>query len=246
MKPIKERKRFRSPTVTPQALAWDGTQLWMSSRDLGFLYKVRAGLASSREAGGDSLDVIEEVDPPGVVWGAVATNGSIHCIIGKGTNDDRYVYRYAANKGFTKLFACPDFTGSYLSHDGENLYMSQWYEQRIVKFDARGNIVRKIDIGAEICGHTFANGAIYVLRGTENVPRPQYAGGPPTPARFKTGAKEGEEQWWIARLDPREKNPEVVDVAKVPFAARSLTFDGENFWSNHRVANETICFSLPN
>src|SRR5215470_12814241 len=118
---IKERKRFRSPAVTPQALAWDGKQLWMSSRDLGFLYKVRAGLASSREAGGDSLDVIEEVDPPGVVWGAVATNSSIHCIIGKGTNDDRYVYRYAANKGFTKLFACPDFTGSYLSHDGENL-----------------------------------------------------------------------------------------------------------------------------
>src|SRR5881296_3090730 len=27
---IKERKRCRSPTVTPQALAWDGSALWMS------------------------------------------------------------------------------------------------------------------------------------------------------------------------------------------------------------------------
>ena len=41
-----------------------------------------------------------------------------------------------------------------------------------------------------------------------------------------------------------DTNPEVVDVAKVPFAARSLTFDGENFWSNHRAANETVCFSI--
>src|SRR5205807_5641721 len=66
---IKERKRFRSPTVTPQALAWDGKRLWMSSRDLGFLYKVRAGLASSSSAeGADKLEILEEVDPPGIVW----------------------------------------------------------------------------------------------------------------------------------------------------------------------------------
>ena len=52
---IKELKRFRSPTVTPQALAWDGKQLWLSSRDLGFFYKIDA----------DKSKVVEEVDPPG-------------------------------------------------------------------------------------------------------------------------------------------------------------------------------------
>ena len=232
---IKEKKRFKSPTVTPQALAWDGKHFWVSSRDLGFLYKV------DREG----TKILEEADPPGVVWGAVATNGAIYCTIGKGTNDDRYVYRYDRKDGFTKLFACPDFAGSYLSHDGENLYMSQWYEQRILKFDDKGNIVRKIDIGAEICGHTFVDDSIYVLRGTENVPRPAYASGPPVAEKFRNGAKEGDEQWWIARLNPRDEKPEVTDVAKVPFAARSLTFDGENFWSNHRAANETVCFALP-
>jgi hypothetical protein len=229
---IKERKRIPSPTVTPQALAWDGKQLWVSSRDLGSFYKLSS----------DGSKIVEEVDPPGVIWASVATNGTMHVTIGKGTNDDRYVYRYEKGKGFSKLFACPDFAGSYLSYDGNDLYLSQWYQQRILKMDNDGKIVSKIDIGAEICGHTFANGALYVLRGTENVPRPQYADGPPTPERFKTGAKPGEEQWWIARVEKGE----VRDVAKVQFAARSLTFDGENFWSNHRAANETVCFALPN
>lgn len=232
---IQEQNRFRSPTVTPQALAWDGKQLWLSSRDLGFFYKLS----------GDGSKVVEEVDPPGVIWAAVATNGSMHVTIGKGLEDNRYVYEYDAKNGFTKLFACPDFAGSYLSYDGKDLYLSQWYEQRILKVDNDGKIRGQIDVGAEICGHVFANEALYVLRGTENVPRPPYAGGKPTPERFKSGAKEGEEQWWISRVDPENKTAEVVDVARVPFGARSLTFDGKNFWSNHRAANETICFSLP-
>ena len=123
---IVEKRRLPSPAITPQALAWDGKQLWLSSRDLGTLYKVRAGLAlSSSIAGDEALKIIEEIDPPGVVWAAVATNGAMHFTIGKGLNDDRYVYRFDSQNGFTKLFACPDFTGSYLSFDGENLYLSQ-------------------------------------------------------------------------------------------------------------------------
>src|ERR1700731_1952660 len=183
---ITDEKRFRSPRVAPEALAWDGKQLWISSRDLGFLYKLDA----------HGTKIVEETDPPGVVWAAVSTNGAMHVTIGKGLNDDRYVYRYDRSSGFSRRFACPDLTGSYLSYDGESLYLSQWYEQRILKLDDRGKIVGKIDVGAEICGHVFANGAIYVLRGTENVPRPQYAGGPPTPERFRSGVKQGEEQWW--------------------------------------------------
>jgi hypothetical protein len=232
---VEERKRIPSPTITPQALAWDGKAFWLSSRDLGTLSKIDIETGTA----------LEETKPPGVVWAAVATNGTLYLTIGEGRSDDRYVYRYGSGS-FSKLFACPEFTGSYLSFDGANLYLSQWYEQRILKLDSDGKILQKIDVGAEICGHTFVNDSIYVLRGTENVPRPAYASGRPTPAQFKSGAKEGDEQWWIARLNPRDEKPDVLDLAKVPFAARSLTFDGENFWSNHRAANETICFSLPN
>jgi hypothetical protein len=42
-----------------------------------------------------------------------------------------------------------------------------------------------------------------------------------------------------------EERPEIKDLAKVPFACRSLTFDGELLWSNHRAANEIVAFSLP-
>ena len=94
--------------------------------------------------------------------------------------------------------------------------------------DADGKVVRQIDAGAEICGHTFAKDSLYVIRGREN----------------KDDPLRGEE-WRIARLDVREQTPKVVDLAVIPFASRSLTFDGERFWSNHRAANETVSFTLP-
>jgi hypothetical protein len=208
-----EQRRLRAPTVTPQALAWDGHALWMSSRDLGTLYKVDR----------QEWRTVDEIDPPGIVWAAVATNGAMHFTIGKGLNDDRYVYRYSADAGFIRLFACPDFTGSYLSYDGEHLYLSQWYKHRLLKFDVAGHIIGEIDVGAEVCGHTFVDGLIYVLRGQE----------------------QPSEDWRIARLDPREQRPIIEDLAVVPFAARSLTFDGEFFWSNYRAQDLTMGFTLP-
>jgi len=204
---------LKAPTITPQALAWDGRALWLSSRDLGTLQKIDV----------ERWLATDELDPPGIVWAAVVTNGAMHLTIGKGLNDDRFVYRYDSKNGFKKVFTCPDFTGSYLSYDTGHLYLSQWYEKRILKYDDKGNIVRTIEVGAEICGHTFVDGMIFVLRGME---KPN-------------------EDWTIARLDPREDAPEVEDLAIVPFASRSLTYDGKFFWSNHRAANEIIAFSLP-
>jgi sugar lactone lactonase YvrE len=214
---IKIERELHAPTVTPQALAWDGENLWMSSRDLGMLYEIDI----------DAWKVIDEIDPPGVIWAGTFTNDGWRFTIGKGLNDDRYIYRYMPNEGFTKLFACPDFTGSYLSFDGEHYYLSQWYTGLIHKVDDSGKVFRTIDVGAEICGHTFVDGTLYVLRGRENKDVPNKA-----------------EEWRIARLDPREEAPEVEDLATIPFAARSLTHDGEKFWSNHRAANETISFTI--
>ena len=213
---IVEKHRLVSPAVTPQALAWDfrSKLLWMGSRDLRRIYVI------------DPVDgtVLKQQEAPGIPWAAVALNGELRFTIGKGEDDDRYIYRYTAEDGFLKMFACPDFTGSYLSFDGENLYMSQWYKKRVLKFDDKGNVRDEIDVGAEICGHVFANGSLYVLRGQE---KPN-------------------EDWRIARLNPQEKTPAVEDIAIVPFASRSLTFDGEMFWSNYREKNTIIAFTLPN
>jgi hypothetical protein len=216
--PITEKRRLAAPCVTPQALAWDGKQLWLSSRDLGTLYRVDS----------DGLKIVEEIDPPGTVWAAVLTNDGWRFTIGKGLNDDRYIYSYTAADGFRKLFACPEFTGSYLSFDGEHLYFSQWYKGQIHRVDDSGNISRTIAVGAEVCGHTFVDGTLYVLRGRENKDIPNKV-----------------EEWHIARLDPEIETPEVKDLAQVPFASRSLAFDGELFWSNHRAANETVAFAIP-
>jgi hypothetical protein len=212
---IIERGRFPSPAPAPQALAWDGNKLWMGSRDLRQIYVIDP----------KNWKVLDKKEPPGIPWAAVATNGTLRFTIGEGPNDDRYIRRFVPDVGFSEAdkIACPEFTGSYLSYDGENLYLSQWYKHRILKLDASGNIIRIIDIGAEVSGHAFVKGLIYVLRGTE----------------------QNGESWNIARLDPREEKPKVTDIAIIPFACRSLTFDGANFWSNHRAKDMIISFALP-
>jgi hypothetical protein len=212
---IIEGGRFPSPAPAPQALAWDGNKLWMGSRDLRRIYVIDR----------KTWEVFDEKEPPGIPWAAVATNRTLRFTIGEGPNDDRYIRRFVPDVGFSEAdkIACPEFTGSYLSYDGENLYLSQWYKHRILKLDANGNIVRVIDVDAEVSGHAFVDGMVYVLRGTE----------------------QNGESWTIARLNPREEKPEVKDIAIMPFACRSLTFDGTNFWSNHRAANEIVSFALP-
>lgn len=212
---ITERRRLPSPALTPQALAWHDGKLWMGSRDLRRIYAIDTG----------TWTLFQEMEAPGIPWAVVSTGDGLWFTIGEGPEDDRYLWRYVAGKGFsaTDRIPCPDFTGSYVSYDGEHLYLSQWYKHRILKLDAGGNILREIAVGAEICGHVFADGLIYVLRGTE----------------------QGNEDWSLARLDPRQETPEIEDLARVPFPCRSLAFDGEYFWTNHRAANEIVSLVLP-
>ena len=211
---INEQKRLRSPTETPQALAWHNGVLWMGSRDLRRVYEIDP----------QSWTVRQELEAPGIPWAAVSLGDELRFTIGEGAEDDRYIWRFRPGQGFVRegRFACPDFTGSYLSFDGQHLHLSQWYKHRILRLDEQGNILGEIPIGADICGHVFANGVLHVLRGQESP----------------------DETWSIARVDLQSATPRVEDLAPVPFAARSLAFDGEKFWSNYRANNETIAFSL--
>ena len=213
---IVELCRLPSPAPTPQALAWHQDSLWISSRDARRLHGVNP----------QTWEVVEEAATPGVAWGAVAAHGVLHLVCGEGTDDDRYLRRYEPGHGFDESYrvALPEFTGSYLSFDGQNLYLSQWYKHRVLQLDAgSGHVLRTVGVGAEICGHAFAGDRLHVLCGTE---------------------QDGE-RWHLARLDLREAAPRVENLARVPFACRSLAFDGERFWTNHRAANETVAFSLP-
>lgn len=213
---LSELKRYPSPAVTPQALACHQGTLWMGSRDLRRIYVIDAA----------SWTVRDELEAPGIPWAAVSDGDAFWFTLGEGPDDDRYLHRFRPGVGFaaeSERIACPEFTGSYLSHDGEHLYLSQWYNHRILQLDASGEIVRVIDVGAEICGHTFVDGTLYVLRGSEA----------------------GDEQWQIARVDLSGDVPRTEDIARVPFQCRSLAHDGTNFWSNHRAANAIVSFGLP-
>jgi hypothetical protein len=212
---IDERRRLQSPTPTPQALAWRHEELWIGSRDKRRIYRMDP----------NAWTVLEETEAPGIPWAATSKGDDLWFTIGEDPEDDRYLRRYVIEKGFseTERIACPDLTGSYLSYDGSHLYLSQWYKHRILKLDAAGNILRVIDVGAEICGHVFVDALIYVIRGTE----------------------QGEGDWRIARLDPREETPRVEELARVPFQCRSLAFDGRFFWTNHRDAHEVVSFAAP-
>lgn len=186
----------------------------MGSRDLQRVYRLEAG----------TFSVLEEIDAPGIPWAAVSVGDSLWFTIGEGAADDRYLRRYGNGLGFSEKerIPCPELTGSYLSYDGETLYLSQWHKHRILKLDPAGQIIREIAVGAEISGHVFVDGSIYVLRGTEQ------NGG----------------DWRLARLDPREAIPQVKELTRVPFQCRSLAFDGERLWTNYREAGQIVCFEI--
>ena len=211
---INEIQRQVSPATTPQALAWHDGQLWFGSRDLRRVYRMDP----------ENWKVVVEVEAPGIPWAAVSVGDALWFTLGEGADDDRYLHRYVPGKGFADGpgIPCPEFTGSYLSCDGRNLYLSQWYKHRILKLDSDGNIIREIAVGAEISGHAFVDGLIYVLCGTEQ------NGG----------------DWRLAQLDPGEAAPEVHDLAHVPFQCRSLAFDGTRFWTNHREADRIVRFAF--
>jgi hypothetical protein len=211
---ISEQQSLPSPAPTPQALAWHGGELWFGSRDLQRIYRMDR----------KNWTVLEDIPAPGTPWAAVSVGNVLWFTVGEGPEDDRYLRRFEVGRGFSEeRIACPDFTGSYLSCDGKDLYLSQWYKHRILKLDGSGNIVREIAVGAEISGHAFVDGSIYVLRGTEQ------NGG----------------DWRLARLNPREAVPQVKELARVPFQCRSLAYDGERFWTDYREAGQIVCFERP-
>src|SRR4051812_28558942 len=181
---IIERKRFASPAPAPQALAFFRGNLWMGSRDVRRLYQLDP----------KSGDVLSEHECPGIPWAAVATRDVLRFTMGFGADDDRFIMEFdeefpdgnsdeEGRDGLPGKFACPEFTGSYLSWDGDKLYLSQWYMHRLLEVGAGGSFGRSIDVADEVSGHTVANRKIYVLRGTE----------------------ENGENWRMASFDPSEE-----------------------------------------
>jgi hypothetical protein len=166
-------------------------------------------------------NVVEEAPAPGFPWGMTAANGELRVLCGEGNEDDRFVRSYVPGRGFGERIACPDNTGSQLGFDGKFVYISQWYKKRILAIDDSGAVLSIIDVPHGICGQVNVDGFFYLV----------------------TTDDEASTNYWLTRVDANTGHSE--DIARIPFHARALAFDGSHFWTNDRERGLMVSFARP-
>jgi hypothetical protein len=214
MKTITEVTRMLSPAPRPQALACDGTTLWMGSIDTCRMYEIDA----------THWTVRSETPASGKPWGTTVLGDELRVVCGEGDEDTRMIRKFIPGHGFKAegSIPCPDDTGSHLSYDGDRLYVSQWYNKRILSLDDDGKVGSVVEAPRGIAGHCVHEGLFYVL-GTDD---------------------EESDEYIVTRIDARNGSPKIEDLAVVPFHGRALAFDGQRFWTNHREQNEIVAFTI--
>ncbi|HKU82190.1 MAG TPA: hypothetical protein VJP76_08480 [Candidatus Tumulicola sp.] len=214
MQDVTETMRLPSPAPRPQSIAFDGEKLWMGSIETSRVYAIDP----------HQWTVSEEDRAPGKPWGMTVVGDELRVICGEGDDDNRVIRRFVPGHGFKNQDAvgCPDDTGSQLSYDGVRLYVSQWYNKRLLGIDEHGTVVRTIDLPRGVCGQCYVDGAFYVL----------------------TTEDEESNDYFVSRVSVNGGAPKIEDLARVPFAARGLANDGSRFWTNHREHNEIVAFTV--
>ncbi|HUY40218.1 MAG TPA: hypothetical protein VMV82_01430 [Candidatus Dormibacteraeota bacterium] len=215
MENVTEILRLPSPAPKPQSLAFDGRLLWMGSIATNRLYALRPA----------QWTVEEEAAAPGKPYGMTVVGDDLRVICSETAEDHRTVRRFVPGHGFKTQGAirCPDDTGSQLGYDGDLLYISQWYNRRIVGVDEKGEVVTQFTVPHGICGQVIVDGRFYLV----------------------TTDDEDTEEYWLTRVDARNGVPKSEDLARIPFAARALAYDGSRFWTNHREHDEIVAFAHP-
>ena len=210
---MKEALRLPSPAPRPQAIAFDGDRLWMGSVDTSRVYAIDP----------HQWTVLEEAPAPGKPWGMTVVGDELRVLCGETSEDHRRIRRFVPGHGFkSSALECPDDTGSHLSYDGMRLYVSQWYEKRILGIDETGAVVKTIELPRGICGQTFADGAFYAM----------------------TVDDEDSTDYFLTRVTVNGGAPSIEDLVRVPMQVRGLAFDGTRFWTNHREFNEIVAFTI--
>ena len=207
--------RMDAPTLRPQAIAFDGTNLWLGSIETERLYAVAP----------KTWTVADEMSVPGKPWGMTVVGDELRVLLGQTDADHRTIFRVIPGHGLRNSSAipCPEDTGSHLSYDGDRLYVSQWYNQRIIAIYDTCKAGTIVDVPHQICGHTIVNGCFYCVTVDDENTGPYY----------------------LTRVDARGSSPTSVDLATIPFNARGLAYDGERFWTNDREIHQTVAFERP-
>lgn len=221
MHEISESLRLPSPAPKPQSIAFDGEHLWMGSVETDRLYALDP----------NTWTVSEEAEAPGKPWGMTVVGDELRVVCGETDEDNRIIRRFVPGHGFKTRDAlpCPDDSGSQLGYDGDRLYLSQFYNRRILAFDDAGTVTNTITVPHQICGLVVVDGRFYLVTNDEE---------------NKQDA-EGKYEYWLTRVDARNGAPKAEDLARIPFPARGLAWDGSRFWTNHRENHEIVAFDMP-
>jgi hypothetical protein len=157
---INETRRLPAPGPEPLGLAFDGTTMWIASREAHRLYTV------DRVTG----DVGEEARCPGAPFGIAVAGDELRVVIGYGDDDDdRYIQEFLPGKGFKDgRIACPDLSGAHLAFEGGTLFLSQAHNMRVLALDARGGVTRKVQLDRVPVGITIVDGRFYLITGEKN------------------------------------------------------------------------------
>jgi hypothetical protein len=89
----------------------------------------------------------------------------------------------------------------------------------LLGLDEQGNVVRRIDLPHQVCGQCYVDGSFYLV----------------------TTDDEDSGEYFLTKVSVNGAQRS-EDIARIPFAARSLAYDGARFWTNHREANQIVAF----
>jgi hypothetical protein len=215
MKDIQELRRLVSPAPKPQSLAW------ASSATLWMGSRETKRIYSINPT---TWRVDWEIAAPGTPYGMAVVEEELRVLCGE-TNDDRIIRRCIPREGFDARFKlpCPNDSGSQLGFDGRRLFVSQWYPKKLIELGDDGTVGKIINVPHKICGQVCVDDCFYLV----------------------TTDDESTNDYWLTRVDATTAVPKFEDLARIPFAARALAFDGRNFWTNHREQNEIVSFAQP-
>ena len=160
---------------------------------------------------------IWETPAPGTPFGITSVDDELRVLCGETEEDFRIIRRLVPNEGFNTNFNLP-----CPQDTGSQLHVSQWYNKIVLSIDNNGNVQRSYESPHGIAGQVIVDNRIYLVT---------------------TDAEETNE-YFLTQVDLESDT--ATDIAKIPFPARALAFDGKNFWTNHRAADQIVCFKRPN
>jgi hypothetical protein len=212
MQTLTVRKQYAAPAGRPQPLAFVGKTLWAGCWETDALYAIDP----------DGWKVTGQVSAPGKPYGLAAIGNELRVVVSIGADDDRYLYRFVPGTGFDEdsKTACPDFTGSHLAAIGDQLYLAQLGQRRILALGDGATVLRTIDVGQRFCGIGAGNGGFHIIAADDEFDHLQFA-----------------------TFDINANAPQVAPVADIDAEARALAFDGANWWTSYREKSEIVSFS---